>query len=381
MRPYPWLGTGIFRNGIHFRPFASSDWIQTLMTTRASDQVLQFPFQNPPEAGTVISVAPGVLWARIPLPYRLDHVNVYLVEDGDSWTLIDTGINTDAAKAAWQTLLQGPLSGFSISRVVVTHHHPDHIGLAGWLCEKFGAELLTSQTAYMTSRVISLAPHETGLRQYFDFYVNHGMTEETAGLVAIHGSEYLTLVAELPPTFLRLLLADKLMIGSREFRVITTDGHAPEQILLYSERDKLLFAADQVIERISPNVSVFASEPNGDPLGHFLRTLRYLRRELPDDTLVLSGHGRPFYGLHERCLELELHHEDRCHLIREACAKSPHSVADLVPILFTRTLDPHQMSFAFTETLAHVNRLVRRAEIVERKVDEKFYYVSAPPSR
>ena len=336
----------------------------------------QFPFHSPPAAGQVISVAPGVLWARIPLPYRLDHVNVYLVQDGEAWTLIDTGINTDEAKAAWQALLGGPLSHVSISRVVVTHHHPDHIGLAGWLCGKFGAEMLTSQTAYMTSRVISLAPHETGLRHYFDFYVNHGMSEEGAGLVAIHGSEYLMLVSELPPTFLRLVLADRITIGRREFRVITADGHAPEQILLYCEQDRLLFAADQIIERISPNVSVFAGEPNGDPLGHFLRTLRFMRQELPDDVLVLSGHGRPFYGLHERCLELEAHHEGRCQRIREACAKAPHSVADLVPILFTRKLDAHQMSFAFTETLAHINRLVRRSELAAVRTAEKVRYVT-----
>lgn len=350
------------------------------MQLRPTDDALRFPFEKPPVLGEVVEVAPGILWARIPLPYRLDHVNVYLIEDGESWTVVDTGINTDEAKGAWQMLFDRALSHLSVSRVIVTHHHPDHIGLAGWLCERFGAELLTSQTGYMTSRVISLAPHETGLRRHFDFYVGHGMSEEVAGLVAIHGSEYLTLVADLPPTFLRLVLADKLTIGGREFRVITADGHAPEQIMLYCERDKLLFAADQVIEKISPNVSVFAGEPNGDPLGHFLRTLRGLRQELPEDVLVLSGHGRPFYGLHQRCLELEAHHEGRCQLIREACGTAPHSVADLVPILFTRKLDAHQMGFAFTETLAHVNRLVRRSELQAVRSGGKVFYVSAGTS-
>jgi glyoxylase-like metal-dependent hydrolase (beta-lactamase superfamily II) len=145
--------------------------------------------------------------------------------------------------------------------------------------------------------------------------------------------------------------------------------------MLYDEQDGLLFAADQVIEKISPNVSVFASEPNGDPLGHFLRTLREMRREIPDNTLVLAGHGRPFYGLHGRCLALEQHHEDRCQLIRGACSAGPNSVSDLVPILFTRELDPHQMSFAFTETLAHVNRLVRRSELTQVMSGSKTRYV------
>ena len=224
--------------------------------------------------------------------------------------------------------------------------------------------------------MISLAPQEGGLRSYFDFYVSHGMSEEGAGLVAIQGSEYLRLVADLPPTFLRLLHGDKLVIGDRELRVISTDGHAPEQVLLYSDRDRMLFAADQVMERISPNVSVFAGEPNGDPLGHFLRDLRRLRQELPADTFVLSGHRRPFYGLHTRCSELEGHHEERCGLILEACARKALSVADLVPVVFRRKLDPHQMSFAFTETLAHINRLVRRGELRQTHEGTRVFYAA-----
>jgi glyoxylase-like metal-dependent hydrolase (beta-lactamase superfamily II) len=345
------------------------------MSGNDADTTLKFPFQDIPQPGQAVEIEDGVLWARIPLPYRLDHVNVYLVRDHDSWTLVDTGINTAEARAAWESLFAGAFRGLHISKVIVTHHHPDHIGLAGWICERFGAELLTSQTAYMSSRVLSLAPQETGLRHYFEFYVSQGMSEEVAGLVAIQGSEYLRRVSELPPTFLRLVQGDKIAIGERELRVISVDGHAPEQIMLYDEKGKLLFAADQVIERISPNVSVFANEPNGDPLGHFLRSLRLMRQELPGDVLVLSGHGRPFLGLHERCLDLERHHEERCQLIREACAVAPRSVADLVPVLFHRALDPHQMSFAFTEALAHINRLVRRNELRRTVENGRIFYV------
>lgn len=335
---------------------------------------LHFPFDTPPAYGEVLEIADGILWVRVPLPYRLDHVNAYLIKDGANWTIIDTGINTREAIAVWESLFAGPLTGFNITRVVVTHHHPDHIGLAGWLCRRFGAELLTSQSAYMTSRVISLAPHETGLRQYYDFYIGHGLTEESAGIVAIQGSEYLRRVADLPPTFLRLMQGDRLTIGGHEFRVLSVDGHAAESIMLYCEQDKLLFAADQVLEKISPNISVFAGEPNGDPLGHYLRSLRFMRNELPRDLLVIPGHRRPFYGLHARCRELEQHHEERCDAIRNACLVAPHSVADLVPILFIRKLDAHQMSFAFTETLAHVNRLVRRSELQAILQDGKLFY-------
>lgn len=345
------------------------------MTMPAEKDRLEFPFADIPQPGEIVPISDNILWTRIPLPFRLDHVNVYFIRDGDKWVLVDTGINTTEARRTWDRLCAEALAGQRISRIIVTHHHPDHIGLAGWLCERFDAELLTSQTAYMSSRVLSLAPQETGLRQYFDFYVSQGMSEESAGLVAIQGSEYLRLVSELPPTFLRLLQADKIAIGDCEFRIITADGHAPEQILLYCEEEKVLFSADQVIERISPNVSVYANEPNGDPLGHFLRSLRLMRRELPDDVLVLSGHGRPFRGLHERCVDLELHHEERCQRIRDACLRGAHSVADLVPILFPRPLDPHQMSFAFTETLAHVNRLMRRSELRKTVEGGRIFYV------
>lgn len=334
---------------------------QTVLTSPRT--VLEFPFESGPAYGDVTEVADGLLWLRIPLPYLLDHVNIYLVQDGDSWVVIDTGIQTDEAIAVWQQLFDGPLKGFCISRVIATHFHPDHIGLAGWMCERFNAPLLTSFSTYMGSQVISLAPEKNSLRQFFDFYISHGMTEEGAGIVAIQGNEYLQCVSDLPSTFLRLMMPDTLEIGNRSFRVLSGDGHAPEQIMLYCAEEKLLFAADQVIEKISPNVSVYAGEPKGDPLGHFLRSLRLLRNEIPDDVLVLPGHRRPFYGLQLRCKELEAHHEIRCDLIRSACAKAPQSVADLVPVLFPRQLDPHQMSFAFTETLAHVNRLVRRGEI------------------
>ncbi|PTX03022.1 MBL fold metallo-hydrolase [Pararhodobacter aggregans] len=336
-------------------------------------------FDAAPAYGEVREIAKGLLWTRIPLPYQLDHVNIYLVQDGEGWAVIDTGIKTDAALATWEQLLAGPLKGKAISRVIATHHHPDHIGLAGWLCEKFDAPLLTSYSTYMGSKVISLGADEGMTRNHFNFYTRHGMSEEVAGVVAIQGNEYLRRVANLPITFLRLVMADVLEIGGRSFRVLIGDGHAPEQVMLYCDDERLLFAADQVIERISPNISVYANEPNGDPLGHFLRSLRFLRQEIPGDVLVLPGHRLPFYGLHQRCAELEAHHEERCDLIREACASAPRTVADLVPILFPRPLDPHQMTFAFTETLAHVNRLVRRGEI--ETIRQEGRLVSVPARR
>ena len=339
--------------------------------------MLTVPFETMPDFGEMIEIADGILWPCIPLPYRLDHVNIYFLRDGDGWAVIDTGIRTEEAIGIWEAIFAGPMRGARITRVIVTHAHPDHIGLAGWMCARFDAPLLTSFSTYMGCQVISQGRSETATRHSFDFYRSHGMSEELASLVAIRGNEYLNRVTPLPLEFLRLVMADVIEIGTRSFRVMTGEGHAQEQVMLYCEDEKLLFSADQVIERISPNISVFEGDPHGDPLGHFLRSLRLMRSELPDDVLVLSGHRRPFYGLHARCAELEVHHEERCDLIRDACATAPRSVADLVPVLFPRTLDPHQMSFAFTETLALVNRLVRRAEIETRESEERIVHVPA----
>ena len=171
------------------------------------------------------------------------------------------------------------------------------------------------------------------------------------------------MVKPLPPTFLRVVAGDVLKIGGRNFRVLTGDGHAPEQIMLWCEDDGVFLAADQVLAKITPNVSVWAVDPDGDPLGLYLRSLRTLRATVPADVLVLPGHQLPFRGLHTRITELIAHHEERCATIADACAKAPRSVADLVPVLFPRKLDPHQMSFAFSETLAHVNTMLREHQL------------------
>lgn len=326
-------------------------------------EALRFPFSEPPAAGETIEVAPGILWVRFPLPFRLDHVNIYLIEDGDGYAVLDTGISDDVTRAHWRVLLSGPLAGKRLTRLIVTHFHPDHIGLAGWLCEEYGLPLLTSQTSYLMTINISLTPGALEAKPYQDFYLRHGMAPETARLVSTHGHAYLSMVAPLPLTFLRLVAGDTLTIGKRQFRVFTGDGHAPEQIMLYLADEKILFAADQVIAKITPNISVWAVDPEGDPLGHYLRTVRLLEAHVPEDALVLPGHQLPFYGLHARCQELVLHHEDRCQMIAEACASGPKTVADLVPVIFHRELDPHQLSFAFAETHAHVNRMVRRGEL------------------
>ena len=328
-----------------------------------ASQTLIFPHTAPPPTAEVIEVAPGILWTRIPLPFRLDHVNIYLLEDEDGFAILDTGIGNVATQEVWEALVAGPLAGRRITKLIVSHFHPDHIGLAGWLCERFGAPLLTTQTAYLGSLNISLSPGALDAKPYRDFYEHHGLDAQTTALVATQGHGYLRMVKPLPPTFLRVVAGDELKIGGREFRVLTGDGHAPEQIMLWCEADGVFLAADQVLAKITPNVSVWAVDPDGDPLGLYLRSLRTLRATIPADVLVLPGHQLPFQGLHTRICELIAHHEERCAVLAEACAEAPRSVADLVPVLFPRKLDPHQMSFAFSETLAHVNTMLREHQL------------------
>ena len=333
------------------------------MTTKSDAAPLVFPFPEPPGRGQVIEVAPGILWARIPLPFRLDHVNVYFIDDGDGWAVVDTGINDENARAAWNGLLAGPLAGRRLTRLIVTHMHPDHIGLAGWLTERFDIPLLTSQTAYIESLNLSLAPGKLQAPVYRDFYLRNGLDKATTALISTMGHDYLGMVAPLPPIFDRLVAGDELTIGGRKFRILAGDGHAPEQLMLFNREERLFLAADQALAKISPNVSVSAMSPRGDPLGLYLRSLAALRAELPEDSLVLAGHQLPFYGLHERANELATHHEARCEALRQACREKPHRPAELLSVMFTRKLDPHQMGFAFSELLAHVNYMLARGAL------------------
>jgi len=328
-----------------------------------SGDSLIFPVPEPPAPGRLAAVAPGVLWARIPLPFRLDHINVYLIEDGDGWAVLDTGIDNPPTREVWNALVAGPLAGRRLTRLLVTHFHPDHIGLAGWLCERFGLPLLTSQTSYLSCQNISLRPGALDAKPYRDFYLRHGLDAATTQRVATQGHGYLKMVSGLPPTFQRLVAGDDLDIGGRRFEVLTGNGHAPEQVMLYCAADNFFLAADQVLAKITPNISVWAVDPLGDPLGLYIRSLGELEARIPADALVLPGHQLPFYGLHARSRELIAHHDARCAAIARACREAPRSAAELVPVIFHRDLDPHQMSFAFSEVQAHVNYMLRRGEL------------------
>ena len=334
------------------------------MPTHATPQTLDFPFAAPPAPGDVIEVRPGLFWTRLALPFRLNHVNLYLIEDGDGLALVDTGIDNPASRAAWETLLEGPLAGRRLTRLIATHFHPDHIGLAGWLCERFDMPLMMSQTEYLLALNIRLDPSALKSEPYRSFYRSHGLSDESTEILLGNGLAYLRMVAPPPKTFQRLMAGDRLTIGARSFEVMTAGGHSPEHVMLYCAEDGLLIAGDQILAKISPNVSVEAMEPDGDPLGVYLRSLETMKARLPRDALVRPGHNLPFVGLHTRADELIAHHEARCMAIVEECRVAPRTAADLVPVIFGRPIDdPHQLVFAFGEALAHINAMIRMGRL------------------
>lgn len=325
--------------------------------------LLDFPWAEPPPFGEPRPVAPGVLWLRLPLPYRLNHVNLYLLEEPGGYAVIDTGIGDDATRALWENVLAGPLAGSRLTRLIATHFHPDHVGLAGWLCERFAMQMHMPRAEYLFALALQFAPGDRGGELYRQFYRRHGLADPVIDEVLSSGHEYLRCTTGVPHTYRRLTQGDRLIVGGRHFDVMTGGGHAMEQAMLLSVADGLFFSADQVIAQISPNVSVHAMEPQANALGAYLRSLRALIADVADDVLVLPGHGLPFRGLHVRARALIAHHGLRCGEIAEACANTPRSAADLIPVVFKRALDAHQTGFAFGEVLAHVNHMLEQGEL------------------
>lgn len=335
------------------------------MTGRSGPD-LRFPCPAPPGPGEVATVAPGVLWARLPLPFRLDHVNVYLLEDDGGWAILDAGVAHPVTQAAWEVLLEGPLRGARFTRLIISHHHPDHIGLAGWLCRRLDVQLWTSRTAFLTCLNLVHAPRLFEDGPYGGFYERNGLPPDISALVRRQGHEYLRMVADAPYTYCRLVPGERLSLGGRRFDILSGDGHCPEHLMLHDPAEGLILIADQVLEGITPNVSVQAFEPDGDPLGAYLASLDDLSGRDAGDTLVLPGHNRPFNGLAAACGDLAARRARRSAALL-AAAREPLPAVDLVPVLFPRPMEPHEFSFAFAEVLAHVNYLLARALLLRQE--------------
>lgn len=339
-------------------------------TVQSSAEALRYPWDQHPGPEEVVEIRPGVLWARLKLPFRLNHVNIYLLADGDGYAMVDAGFGNEETIEAWTKLFEGPLKGVNITRLIVTHSHPDHVGLAGWIVERFNCPLVMSQVEYLQSVYHQNRGTEERREAQRLFFRRHGMDESLTEKLLGRGQDYLKRVSVLPPSYRRISHGDEVVIGPRRFKVITGGGHALDQVMLYCADDKLFLSADQVLSKISPNVSVWAVEPDQNSLGEYLASLASLTTTLPYDLLVLPGHGVPFYGLKTRIKQLADHHEERCRLIAEACREVPQTSRALVPVVFSKhVLDEHQMGFAAGELVAHVNYMIVEGRLTAETKD------------
>lgn len=345
------------------------------MTTSASTSPLTYPFPEPPAAGTVREVAPGVFWLRMPLPFALDHINLWLLRDGDGWTAVDTGIGLDDTRAHWEQIFREVVGEAGLTRVLVTHFHPDHMGNAGWLTQRFGAPLWMTESEYLTAHAQYQAQAGFGSDATAVLFAEHGLDETRVAGVRGRGNSYRKIVSEPPTRFARMMDGDEISIGGRTWRVIVGWGHAPEHAALHCEELGVLISGDMLLPKISTNVSVWPMEPGGDPLKLFLRSIDSFA-QLPADTLVLPSHGLPFRGAHARVRMLHEHHRDRLAEVVEACAV-PTSATDLLPVLFRRSLDLHQTFFAMGEAVAHLHYLWYQGRLTRARDDGGVYRFSA----
>jgi glyoxylase-like metal-dependent hydrolase (beta-lactamase superfamily II) len=338
---------------------------------------LQFPVAAPPRPGETLAIAPGVHWLRMPLPFALDHINLWLLEDGPGWTIVDTGYAMAQTKELWDRIFTDRLGGRPVTRVIVTHYHPDHIGLADWLVRRWRAPLWVTEKEWLFARVMSRGDEDFALSRR-SFARRAGLDDAAAELFSERENSYRRGVPSVPASFQRLADGMVVQIGGREWRVIVGEGHAPELACLYCAETGVLIAGDQVLPRISPNVSVQAHEPDGDPLARYLASLAKLRAAVPPETLTLPSHNLPFFGLHTRIDSLAAHHRARCGEVIAACGV-PKTAVEMVKVLFRRALDRHQMGFALGEALAHLNFLMYEGAL-SRELDPDGVYRFTRPS-
>jgi len=336
---------------------------------------IDHPWEHAPEPGTVTEIAPGILWARLPLPMRLDHMNVYMLDEGDHWSLIDTGLDWAKARATWETLLAGPLAAKPVGRVILTHHHPDHIGLAGWFAAQ-GAEIWATRVAWLFGRMLTLDHNDRPTAQHLEFRRRAGMPED---LLAAYAEEmpfnFSACVAPIPLGFRAIDEGDEVTMAGRRWTVRFGHGHAPSHATFWSDADAsgdgFVLAGDQVIPGISSNISVYATEPEADPLGDWLESCHRLRGHALPGHLVLPGHKLPFRGLGYRLTQLIDNHQHALARIEAELGRGPLTAVEIFPALFKRPIDAGVYGLALGEAVAHMNHLLHTGRVTREKTPDR----------
>ena len=325
---------------------------------------IRYAFDGEPTPGEIRQVAPGVHWLRMPLPFKLDHINLWLLEDGPGWTIVDTGLNSDETRDAWQRIFANHLDGRPVTRVIATHFHPDHMGLIGWLTDHWQVDVWATLGEWAFARLLSLDSSDAYIDGVRAFYHAAGFDDELLSMLVRRGNQYQKRTGSIPTRYHRLREGDTVDVGGRGWRILIGAGHSPEHACLYCEELGVLISGDQVLPKITPNISVWHQEPDADPLSLFLGSLPQFR-ELPAETLVLPSHNWPFTGLHARVDELAHHHDARLVETLASCDQ-PRTGMDFVSLLFKRQLDSHTVVFALGESLAHLHLLLGRGDIERR---------------
>ncbi len=321
---------------------------------------LEYPFGDDiPAPVQRLAVAPGVEWVRMKLPFALDHINLWLLDDGEGVAIVDTGYGDAGSRAQWEQIFEQ--LGRPVTRVIVTHAHPDHVGNAQWLSVRFGVPVFMTLGEYFWAHSVREERAGFGTDIMVAFFRRHGMGDEHAAALTGRGNHYASGVPQLPTQYVRILDGEALRIGAHDWQVIEGFGHSAEHAALWCEALGLLISGDMLLPRISTNVSTFAMTPADDPVGRYTRSLERFAA-LPADVLVLPSHGRPFRGARLRIEALCAHHEARCSELLAALVR-PMSAAELLDTLFPRKLDTHQLMFAMGEAIAHLNHLAARGAV------------------
>jgi glyoxylase-like metal-dependent hydrolase (beta-lactamase superfamily II) len=326
-----------------------------------TSQTLEYPFAQAPHPGSLCQIVPGVFWLRMPLPFVLNHINLWLLEDGAGWTVVDCGFATEEARECWLNIIDKFLGGKPITRVIVTHFHPDHIGLCHWLCEPQGLIPWMTKAEFLQAHVVHHRIGGTQGPKLAQLMQAHGLGLEGQGWIERRENIYEKGVPQLPSSHRVIRHGERIRIGPHDWEVSVGFGHSPEHASLVCESLGLCIAGDMLLPRISTNVSVWPSEPEADPVGEFLASLSQFDA-LPDSTLVLPSHGLPFRGAALRVKALQEHHHVRLDRLRLFC-QEPKTAAEVLPVLFERKFDDHHLLFAMGEAIAHLNYLMLRSQL------------------
>ncbi|WP_068305802.1 MBL fold metallo-hydrolase [Pararhodobacter sp. CCB-MM2] len=341
----------------------------TSSQSRPADPGIRFPHENPPEMGAAIEVAPGVLWMRLPLPMALDHVNVFALDDGDSWTLVDTGFSDAKTKAAWTALMAGPLAGKPVRRLIVTHHHPDHVGLAGWFQSVHGVELVTTRTSWLFARMLMLDAHDKPVPETVAYWRGAGVDEaEIERRLTERPFNFADVVDPMPLGYTRVAENDTIRIGGRNWVVRCGNGHAPEHATFWSLDDDLVIGGDQLLPGISANLGVYATEPEADPVGEWIDSCNRLATFAEERHYVLPGHKLPFTGLPLRLRMMVENHIGALDRL-EAYLTEPKTAAQCFLPLFKREITGPSAGMALVEAVAHLNNLLKHGRVTRQRDD------------